>query len=301
MTYKGLLAASALGLAVVAGSAQAGPIVTQWISSNNAVFSAATFTSGTGTTTANASELSWGSPLGDFQNPGPDFMTNRSALTIGNVATGALTGGGPAVSTVTTSLDGLLTSPAEIGKGISFTHWNNPIDSVVKKLTGATITDTLTLTPNVPAVGPGQNGPTLVFNFQFRETENFPASGICADGTLSSLYPKGCPDLFGFMNTSTINQEIDYDGNKYFASVLTLDQFGNPTFGIGTLSNGACAALGLSPGCFGFRTDEGVATTERFGVFVSTAPIPEPGMLALLGLAFACFGVVRTARSRKLS
>lgn len=97
-----VFAVSALVLVIAASFAQAGPLVTDWGYSTSVTFSGATWKQGTGnppygdgTTTATASELSWGATGANFQNPNsdPDNATNRSALTAGNVATGALTGG----------------------------------------------------------------------------------------------------------------------------------------------------------------------------------------------------------------
>ena len=72
------------------------------------------------------------------------------------------------------------------------------------------------------------------------------------------------------------------------ASVFVIDGSGNP-FPISQLLAGECAAIGLSAGCFGFRTAEAAQTSAQFAFAVTTAPIsiPEPGSLALVGLAFA--------------
>ena len=84
--------------------------------------------------------------------------TNQSALTIGNVAAnptppgGTLDGGGPATGSIMTDLNNVIV-PGEVGLGISFTHWNNILDGNFATLTGATITDTLVLTPTVTGGG----------------------------------------------------------------------------------------------------------------------------------------------------
>lgn len=303
---------AALALALAAGFAQAA-LVTQWGYSTNAEFSGATYTAGNSINDANistASELSWGRSGADYKLPTANSSANRSALTVGDFSANPETkdGGGPAVGSVATDQDGILTA-AEIGKGISLTHWNNVLNGNFATLTGATITDTITLTPQLPNAGSSTPGPTLTFSFNFRETPNNGAGGVCADGLSAvdnyaySTNPSGggCPDLFGFTGTSVVNQSFVYESVTYFASVLFLNADGTlDTVGIPALLAGECDALGFgSTTCFGFKTLEGEATTKRFGVAISAAPlsVPEPGSLALIGLAVLGLGIMRARTS----
>ena len=127
LAKNSMLTLSVIALSLASGFAQAAMVET-WTYSTNATFSNPTWeASGGGTQITTDSELSWGG-TGNFQTPTTSGV-NRSALTVGNFINGSLIGGGPAQSTagaLTTNIDGTLTG-SEIGKGISFTHWNNPL------------------------------------------------------------------------------------------------------------------------------------------------------------------------------
>jgi hypothetical protein len=240
----------------VCGQALAVPVTT-WDYTVSSEFTAATFTADppVGDTSIAPTVLTWGAA-----NPAArSSLTINPAIISGSVDT-FFGGGNPPATFV---------EPSN-----SLTHLNQVVGGDL--LLTATLTATVTLDPTSPDLPPVPAGdlPLLEFLILFEETLN---AGTCTVATS----PTPCNDIFvlvgGFPNAT-----FTYDGQEYFLNIF-------PVAGgaLGVLPDEVCAAAGEGPGCFGFTTVENQSNVMLLGFTVSTLPlqVPEPGSLALVGLA----------------
>jgi len=281
----------AVAAAAISSLARATP-VTVWDYSALTQFNGTnTFTSGGGSQTQTATQVSWGATGGNVFTSTGDPNTNRSGITIADSDT-APGGNDPAADPITgTVITNALSIPG-IGLGAWITHHNNPISGSFSTLRTTQIESTLTLNPNTPPLG-GQQGPsTLTFTVYFAETPN--ATPCIAPSPVGNP----CNDIFALNPSSAFNQSFVFDGETYFVSTFPISGQGLTTFQ--PLSNDECSATGANPGCVGFTTIEGQDTTVQFGFAITQreVTIPEPGTLALLGAGLGVAGFFSRRRRK---
>lgn len=273
---KSLIAAALAIGTLIAPAAQAA-LVTQWDWTVTSVWDApaTTFTTGTapdgpGTTITSPSTISWGATGGDHTDTTAAPLDARSALVITN---------SPASSPPTMVTNSLIPVATNI-----FTHYNNIIDFDFATLVTAKLDTTLQLQPNTPP-GPLFPPDTISFSIRFIETLN---QEECFASSLST-----CDDIF-VIELGDLSQQFFYDGFTYQVDIVNL--LGGGLVQFLTLSDSACLEAGALSGCVGLQTLEAQRNDVQFGLLIST--VPEPGILALMGLGL--LGLVVTRRRRMI-
>ncbi|HRH80167.1 MAG TPA: THxN family PEP-CTERM protein [Thiobacillaceae bacterium] len=241
--------------------------------------------------------LRWGipyTPSGPF-DPDPNPSGLQSGLDTG-----------PAAPSVT-----YLNTNGVAVENVNVTHLNYVITDTSEELDSVTIAASMTLKPHVPNQ-PGAALPPLLYLVNFQETLN---EGVQVNGVMQcqgggtpgvGIDTAGCSDIFVIDPSDLIFPfQYDLDGagavyglQNYVMSFFDLDGLLQP------LTDAACTAAGALAGCTGVRTPESQETTIRFAAQIMGEPVdipcpngdcdvPEPGTLALVGIALGALGFAR--------
>lgn len=174
---------------------------------------------------------------------------------------------------------------------VQLIHSNNPI--IGTSLSTATLRDQLQLRPaSLDPTDPYFTLAQLNFNINFLETPNVAPCAV----------PGGpvCKDIFVVDAVGAGFNPVDLSFNQNFFFAPSGEWYNAKIFleGINVLSDAACDAVfgnTTQRGCIGLVTDETGNNIFQAGLQISsvTFDVPEPGTVALLGLALFGLGAMR--------
>jgi hypothetical protein len=260
MNIRAIRSLAIAGALIFAASASHAAFVDTWDYAIDLQWANPVFSNGNGWTREGTDLVSWGYLGGNHQVSTASPALSRSALDITNT---------PASGAIDTNA--LTPEQTNI-----FTHYNNTLSGSFASLKSIQLVSTVSL--QVPGTtGEPQQKIKTVFDVYFLETRDI--KGACPPESVSV-----CDDIFAIAY-SPVSGTFEYDGIEY-----TFNYFDSSS-SITPLSSTACTAAhaAITFSCVGFLTPEQDRTTIQFALSITgnNTGIPEPGILALLGIGLA--------------